>query len=121
MTQTDLEKLLAKWQRLLRLQDWNIQVRFVRGHEIDDCQARIKHNDNYKCAIVKLRDPQDWPPGDWPEDSESDLVHELLHLHMSPFDGSKADTQEAVCLEQAIECITQALVKVERTVGKGAE
>ena len=121
MTQTDLEKLLAKWQRILRLQDWNIQVRFVRGYEIDDKQAQMHHNSNHKIGVVKLRAPQDWPPGDWLEDSESDLVHELLHLHMSPFDETKSDTQEAVCLEQAINSIAEALVKLERAARKGTK
>ena len=119
MTQRDLENLLSKWQKSLRLQDWDIQVRFVRGHEIEGNQAQIKHNNDYKNAVIRLRDPKDWPPGDWQEDSESDLVHELLHLHMSTFEGTKPGTKEQVGLEQAIECITEALVKLERAARKG--
>ena len=116
--QRDIENLLAEWQKILRLQDWDVKVLFVRGHEIDDCQARIIHYDNHKQALLKLRDPIDWTAKDFPEDSELDLVHELLHLHMAPFVNTKPDKLEETCIERAIELIAGALVGLKRKASR---
>ena len=112
MEQKALENLLAEWQKILRLQDWEVKIRFVRGHEIDDYQARIIHHDNHKQATVKLRDPIDWTSKDFPEDSELDLVHELIHLHTATFE--RKESEGSMGAEQAIELIARALVGLKR-------
>lgn len=115
MTQPQIENLLAKWQKILRLQDWHIKVRFVRGHEIAGYQARATIYLNYKQAIIKLRDPIDWTDKDFPDDSEVDLVHELIHLHIRTFDSTKPETPEKVALEQVDELLARALVGLKRS------
>ncbi len=115
MKQKARETFLAEWQKILRLQDWEITVQFVRGHEIDGDQAWISHEENHKRATIRLRDPVDLISKDWSEDSpETSLVHELLHLHILPFGRTEPRTRDRVCVEQAIELITGALIGLKR-------
>ena len=114
MKQQALEKLLAEWQKILRLQDWQIKVGFARGHDIDGHQGRATIYLNFKQALIKLRDPIDWTDKDFPDDSEIDLVHELIHLHIKTFDTTKPGTLERVALEQVDELLARALVGLKR-------
>ncbi len=110
LSQENLESLLAEWQKILRLQDWQIKVSFARGHEIEGHQGRITIYLNFKQALIKLRNPIDWTDEDFPDDTEVDLVHELIHLHINTFDTTKPGTLERVALEQVDELLARALV-----------
>ena len=117
MKQKALENLLAEWQKILRLQDWQIKVSFARGHEIDGHQGRATIYLNFKQALIQLRDPIDWTDKDFPDDSEIDLVHELIHLHLRTFDTAKPGTLERVALEQVDEILARAFVGLKRNGG----
>lgn len=121
MQQADIEKLLTEWQKILRLQDWQIKVSFARGHEIDGHQGRATIYLNFKQALIKLRDPIDWTDKDFPDDSEIDLVHELIHLHIFAFDTTKPGTLERVALEQVDELLARALVGLKRRMTDGKD
>lgn len=76
MTQNQVNKLTVRWQRRLRLQDWNILVEFVEQdyfkNPTQTGETTIKQS--FKDADVKVLQGLD------SEETELILVHELLHI-----------------------------------------
>lgn len=117
MTQKQLEVLLAEWQAALRLLDWAISARFVKATELDGgALAQCRYTLERKIATIKIlrpkRGPDDSPH---PRDPESDLVHELLHVHFAPFEPQSWESPKGIAIEQAIDLIAEALVKLKRS------
>jgi hypothetical protein len=118
LTLEQAEALCLEWQRTLRLQDWQIKVKIARGNGLDlpeGIQGRCEWVIKRRSAFIRLLDPVDWDKTClWPQDMEVTLVHELLHLHMAPFDEFKVGTPKDVAVEQAIVAISNALVTLKR-------
>lgn len=114
MTQEELEALCRTWQKRLRLQDWTVKVRIVRRHELDhaDIQGQVTWVLSRREALIKLLDPIDYLPDCvLPQDLETTLVHELVHLYFAPFDAEDG-TLEDIYQEQAIDGLSKALVEL---------
>ncbi len=116
LTQEALEERSAYWQKVLRLQDWNIQAVVVRRRDMElecvqgECEPQLSN----KRATIRLLDPVDYlPDNEWPQDMERTLVHELLHLHMEPFCYDLEGVENGL-MEQAICCIADGLVALHR-------
>jgi len=116
-TQEQAQQACQEWQKILRLQDWEIVIKIKRARELQsDCQAEVQWKNTKKIAIIHLVDPVDYQNDHFPQDHEVSLVHELLHLHMSMFD-QEPDTPEGTAQEQAIHAISTALVELSRKAG----
>jgi hypothetical protein len=122
LTQDQLVDRLAFWQRVLRLQDWDVSVSIVRRHDLR-CESALAEGtiSQYRRAQLRVLDPADWGPREWPieRDMEASLLHELIHLHLHDLrvaekraDGS--DTPEWTALERCAESVARALLTVER-------
>lgn len=97
------------WQERLRLSDWVIEVQILRRHEFinDAVSGEISIFWTHKEARLRLLDPIDYPPTCMSAyDMEGTLVHELLHIHVD----SVGEDLEYLAKEQAINCITSALM-----------
>ena len=111
----ELQSAAEEWQKILRLSDWKVNAAIVRGggmnlepENIGRCRPVLCN----KSATLAVIDPQDYDPQScFPLDHEQVLVHELLHLHFESFWKKK----HKVDMEQAIECISSALVKAKRS------
>lgn len=115
------EQLQAKceeWQKILRLQDWIVDLKISRERDFvtKDANAEISLNEQHKLAFVKILDPVDFDEDQFsPQDMEKSLVHELLRIHFWPLRESDAnETAE----EQAINMIAGALVDLYRRGGE---
>ncbi len=104
---------LPKWQRILRLQDWNIQIEIKREREMDIANAGGCNNWHIQSrhSTIHILDTADWPtdPEHPVQDMELTLVHELLHLHLAEW---RENTKPFG--EQAIHAIAQALIMLDR-------
>lgn len=105
----------AYWQRVLRLQDWDVAVSMERRHALKRGVANAEI-DIYRRAKIRLLDPVDIAPDDWAQDQdlEISIVHELLHLAFHDVGRPKDDSPEDVALERAIEATANALVRLDR-------
>ena len=109
MTLEELQNLCVKWQRILRLQDWDVEIVFVRQSEIDEADARCFPNLSRKEAKIKILDPMDFH-GERLEGAGSSsnietlVIHELIHLHYEPF--WKSDHE--VAMEQSIHTLAKS-------------
>ena len=118
-TTTDLAALLAKWQKLLRLQDWNITAGFYHAYELarDGRAAENRHAFTEKVSEIRIVRPEEHNPGWCPAtlDIEHSLVHELLHLHLSrSYEQVSRDDALQDELELAINMIADTLLRIDR-------
>lgn len=73
-----IENYLAKWQMILRLQDWDVKVQIVETTWRKS--ADIKINENLRIAILLInKNPVC-------QNLEDLVLHELLHLKLWPMD-----------------------------------
>lgn len=113
MTNEQLTARLAFWQRVLRLQDWEIQASIVTVREMrnDDEDGACEWLHAKKRAVIRILAEADYPAGvDWPQDQERTLVHELLHLHVGSFYRPEEGSKEEELMEQAIHALSLALL-----------
>lgn len=117
-----LQEYLAFWKRELRLDHWDIEMRYAAVDEITSqgtsCAAR------YHRAQILLRSPQDRCPDDdsrFRLDYEVIVVHELLHILESVWrDNPKVeevlDKDEWIrrLHENTLDATAEALVRVRR-------
>ena len=78
---------LAVWQKRLNLQDWNISLVVSRASELKPKTLGNIHWDNEKkTAVLRVLDPADYklPFNEMLQDLEFTVVHELIHLELSP-------------------------------------
>ncbi len=111
---------IAFWQKILRLQDWRVDVEFWPHHALENSVAKTITNFNNKSAIFALRYPHEmgaveheWPVGE-AGDYDLSIVHELLHLMFQPM-RSQCEVSE----EQSCNLIASALVQLYRAQPQG--
>lgn len=112
-----LQERLAHWQKLLRLQDWDVDIKIVRRHAMPKATSLAGAQiDRYRRVKILLLDPVDWHPDDWPADRdlEISLVHELLHCVFYDAGSPKEDSPEDLALERAVEATALALITLDR-------
>lgn len=89
MTEDGLEQLLREWQVRLRLERWDLRLRFDLP-VADDNEAEIRVHDYYEQASVRISPSfVSWSP-EW---AEAVVVHELVHV----FEKSVKRATDAVC------------------------
>ena len=120
---TEPKKVLEKWQKILRCQDWDIDITIARYSKMDngDVAGWITREYTKKYAHIHLLDPVDIDKSTYhngntfPYDMEQVLVHELLHLGTNYFEPE--DKGEGIFrdnLEQFVEQISWALIRLDR-------
>lgn len=109
---------LSLWQKRLNLQDWNISLLVSRATELKPKTLGNIHWDaDKKTAVIRVLDPADYKLA-FPEmlqDLEFTVVHELIHLELSPvlspLQRNDANRREE---EHAVNHMADALLKLDR-------
>ena len=73
------EQLLHKWQKLLRLRDWDIRIQFVTQTWRKTGDIKIDLDNRNAVLLLNERNPRG-------ENLEHIVIHELLHLKLYPMD-----------------------------------
>lgn len=117
----DVTELLQKecelWQKKLRLQDWNVEVKVCRLHEMptQSALAVVESYEERKDAVMHLLAPIDIPLvqdkflGSEAANYDISIVHELLHLHLLPL-SDYDDERSRVAEEQIVNALSRAFV-----------
>lgn len=116
-TDEQLQEKCAKWQKILRLQDWilNVSIRRERDFCTKESNAEIIPSLPKRMATIRIIDPVDYDPNQSePQDMELSLVHELLHIHLFQLFADREDEMRLVAEEQAIEAISRGLIALSR-------
>jgi hypothetical protein len=109
---------LALWQKRLNLQDWNISLVVSRATELKPkTLGNIHWDSDKKTATLRVLDPADYKMAfnDMLQDVEFTVVHELIHLELSPvlspLQRNDANRREE---EHAVNHMADALLKLDR-------
>ena len=116
------EKVLEKWQKILRCQDWAIDISIDRYSHMDggELAGFICRDFSHKYAHIHLMDPADidkttyHDDNTFPYDMEQVLVHELLHLQTHYFEPEKDGGILWDQIEQFVDQTAWALIKLDR-------
>lgn len=109
----DLYSALKKWQKKLRLQDWDITVEWVDDEELDTDLGEVNvfmEKRMAKIKISRLNPEREYGWSGW--DPERTLVHELVHIHLHPF--SPRNHHGEIFVEQAVHALSVALLEERR-------
>lgn len=71
----DIEQLLRKWQKNLRLQDWDIKLVFVEQEWRKTGDIKIDSDDRVAVMMINIFTPKQ-------TNLEQLIIHELLHLKL---------------------------------------
>ena len=114
--QEALDQSLAYWKKVLRLEAWDVKAKISRANDMPrDTQGRCEWTYTRREALIKLLDPVDWDSTIiYPQDHECTLVHELLHLLLSPLDDYDEGTEKNKHLETIIHSMSLSLVELKR-------
>lgn len=123
MTLAELQAMVVKWQKRLRLMDWDVEVTFDDDKvcENQDSWAMCFCTEFLRYARIYFVHPDliDDPEFDRDVDFEVLVVHELLHIFWSFYEHG--DHAGLVAEEQTVDTISTLLVHLERygeTVGR---
>ena len=103
---------LQSWQKRLHLEDWKIEVKIARIWDLEQgTLGHIDWSESHKTAVIKVLNPVDYdlPKEKVPEDVELSIVHELVHLQLSPLPLNKSSRDAE---EQAVTMLANALVEL---------
>lgn len=83
-TKARIEKTIAKWQKILGLDNWVISLRVENEMDNDDALFEIERHEDADRAVIHV--PQEFISGDWEATEKVDdefievaIVHELCH------------------------------------------
>ena len=90
---------MKSWQKRLGLDEWNMTLQVVRQSEIDPNAWGSSHWDaRAKTATIQVLDPRDYnlKGAELRLDMECTIVHELVHIQVSPLDAPDNQVREDV-------------------------
>jgi hypothetical protein len=115
LTQEELEELLVYWQKVLRLNNYDIKVVITRNEDmpLEYCDAVVITHISEEESTIFILDSVDNVDIEH-IDMEEALVHELVHINFDRLDYFLTDTDE-VKFEQIVDRIAKALVEIKRS------
>jgi hypothetical protein len=114
MTEKELNRLVVKWQKRLRLMDWNIQAKFDTDGILEDLEAWGACNPQgfLREAVMIFRHPHEAKQIQAKFDIEVIVVHEILHIFFAPI--RHRDHAGLTAEEQMVHTLAIMLVSLER-------
>jgi hypothetical protein len=94
-----LERQMKFWQKRLGLYEWNLSLRVVRQGEIDrNSWGAAEWDPTSKTGVISVLDPRDYNlrGGELKLDMECTIVHELVHIQVSPLAARDEGQREQV-------------------------
>lgn len=82
-TEEDLNEICKKYQKLLRCEDWHVEVKLVHQYELgEDIQGKCDPAISIYRALIRLPIPETFTPSLVVKECNNrlTLIHELLHL-----------------------------------------
>lgn len=116
LTKSQVKRWITKWQRTLKLQDWDIVVTIEPREDLDGADGDCGHTLGRKHGIIRLARYRKSEVECTFYDPEQTLVHELLHLHFAPFESKRNGSPEDISQEQAIDTMAKVVVAQSREI-----
>ena len=117
MKLSDLKRLTAIWQERLKLLDWDVAVRWATKDEVKTGEdwAWAEFHAHEKRGEIVLTHPDLWTDDvdRKSRDLEVYVVHELSHLHFSPFNTEEGSAEETI-EENIVNLYSRLLIAIDR-------
>ena len=94
-----LDRQMKFWQKRLGLDEWSLTLRVVRQSEIDrNSWGAAEWDPAAKTGLISVLDPRDYnlKGGELKLDMECTIVHELVHIQVSPLAARDEGQREEV-------------------------
>jgi hypothetical protein len=94
-----LDHQLKTWQKRLGMDDWRLSIRVVRQKDLDkNTWGNAEWDPDAKTGTISVLDPLDYnlKGGELRLDMECTIVHELVHIQVSPLDARDESIREDV-------------------------
>lgn len=114
--QEQLYVLLDEWVDRLCLQEWDITVGIYRERDFYHTGSVGENTFNISSAksTIRIIDPCDYPENTkFPQDMETTLVHELLHLKFAAFEPADEKSLQHAMWERTLQVIARTLVTMK--------
>ena len=80
-SEEELQTWCAKWQKILSLKHWSVQVKYEKKHRMAaGSYAEVFCKTGILSAVIKIMDPMDYDDPYIPQNIELSLLHELIHI-----------------------------------------
>jgi hypothetical protein len=120
LTEPEILEKLKYWQNKLGLDSWEIKFSFKRQSQLGPTeQAHCEWVLPKSSAIVNIVCHEDYDCNPWPQDMETSLVHELLHIKSAAFDDFEEKSLQHAKFEQFIDQMSKILVTMDRGINAG--
>lgn len=105
MTNQELQRLVNKWQRRLRLADWKVTAVFADPSVMPEHMGEIPSNPSEMTALLRIA-------GDVEESEiEPTVIHELLHLRLIPWSDGFDDEPNHEARETGINLLAESFLR----------
>jgi hypothetical protein len=97
--ESHLDRQLRSWQKRLGMEEWRLTVRLVRQKDLDkNTWGNAEWDPDEKTGTISVLDPLDYnlKGGGLRLDMECTIVHELVHIQVSPLDARDETIREDV-------------------------
>jgi hypothetical protein len=94
-----LDRQMKFWQKRLGLEEWNLSLRLVRATQLNrNSWGTAEWDPERKVGFINVLDPRDYnlKGGELKLDMECTIVHELVHIQVSPLDARDETVREDV-------------------------
>ena len=109
-TLEELNILCAKYQKLLGLQDWEVEICFTNQMTLPDYEAQVATESKSKRALISIISPETFASSmNHDQDMHHSLIHELLHLHFVIYFRPQQGSVEERLFELALNKIAKAI------------
>ena len=113
LTEEELQEMCKDYQKLLRIQDWRIQVRIVDQASIGNADGKIAWDCNAKEAFLQIPTEDTRVGGNLGNGKEQNmrlsLIHELIHICFGYADPQyEVGTLEFAVWEASIDSVAEA-------------
>lgn len=98
-TESRLDKQMRTWQKRLGLESWKLSLEVARRPDIDpNSWGNAEWDPDRKTGVVRVLDPRDYnlSGASLKLDMECTVVHELVHIQLSPLSAQDEEQREAV-------------------------
>lgn len=107
MTQKQLERKVRYWQKILKLDHWDITCTLVHSIDTDGRLATSTIQAEYLDSDIKVQDPKYYKHPQLEDPFDRIIIHELLHCHFKLACPSD-ETHQCNEVERTITCLEKA-------------
>lgn len=112
LTEKELNDLCRSYQKLLRVQDWQIEVKIVGAHTLgEDVEGDFRASLNTMSAVIRICSPETFQsdPVSPVLNMRRILIHEMIHIVFSTLGPNEKDEVKYSVWESGIDRIATTI------------